>query len=334
MRGNGAVDLFQLRNIAADRLQIGAAFFQAALHQKADQALRQIHEIVECRIGHFRLDHPEFGQMAARLRFLRAERWAERIHLAQRHGRGFDVELAGLREIRLLVEVIDREQRGRAFASGWSQNRRIGQREAALVEKVAGSLDDLGAHAQDRRLARRAHPEMAVLHQEFDAMLFQRNRERIVLRHALQHLHVRNVEFVSAGRALVGAHFAFDDHARFLRQALDRVEYFGGHRVLWNHSLNHAAAVAKNGEEKLSAFAQVVEPAANGDGLAVVLADFRDCRDMAMSFAEPFHRRARRVRPRTMTREVSAILGDLGGGCNSLTLAPAVRKSRSSSPPD
>ena len=166
-------NLFQLRDIAPDDLQIAAPLLQAALHQKADQAFGQVHEVVEFGVGHFRLDHPEFGQVAAGLGFFRAKRWPEGIHLAQRHGRGFDVELAGLREIRLLVEIIDREKRAGAFAGGRSKNRRIGEDEAALVEEIARRLDDLRPHPQNRRLPRRPHPQVAVLHQEIDAVLFR-----------------------------------------------------------------------------------------------------------------------------------------------------------------
>ena len=115
------LNLFQLRNVAANRLQIGAPPLQAALHDETDQPLGQIHQVVEFGVGDFRLDHPELGEVAARLRFLRAKCWTERIHLAQRHRRRFDVKLAGLREVCLLVEIIHREKRARAFASRRSQ---------------------------------------------------------------------------------------------------------------------------------------------------------------------------------------------------------------------
>ena len=51
----------------------------------------------------------------------------------------------------------------------------------------------------------------------------------------------------------------------------------GGDGVFRDHSLDYSGAVAKIGEQQFAAFAQVVEPAANGDGLAFVLADFSDC---------------------------------------------------------
>ena len=149
------------------------------------------------------------------------------------------------------------------------KNRRIGQREAALVEKIAHRLDDLRAHPQNRRLPLRAHPQMPMLHQEFGAMLFRRDGIGIGLRHALHDLHVRHVEFVAAGRALVGANLAFDDHARFLRQRLDRFEDLRRDGVLRHHALNHARAVAKLRKQQLPALAQVIEPAAERDRLAL-----------------------------------------------------------------
>ena len=196
--------------------------------------------------------------------------------MPKRHGGRFDIELAGLREIGLLVKIVDREKRGRAFACGGRDDRRVGQREAAVVEEIAGGLDDLGAHAKNGGLALRAHPEMAMLHQEVGAVLFGRDGIRIGLGNALHDLHVRDIEFVSAVRALVGADFAFDDHTGFLGESLDRFEDFGRDGVLRHNALNDAGAVAKMREQQFAALAQVVEPAADGDGLAFVLADFGD----------------------------------------------------------
>ena len=217
--------------------------------------------------------------MAAGLRFFRAEGWAERINLAERHGGRFDVELAGLREVGLLFEVVDGEERGGAFAGGGREDGRIGERESVAVEKIAGGANDFGAHAQDGRLALGAQPEMAVLHQEVDAMFFGRDRIGIGFGDALHDLDVRDVEFVAAGSALVGADFAFDDDAGFLSEAFDGVEDFGRNCVLRDHALDDAAAVAELGEEEFAAFAEIVEPSADGDGLAFVFADFCDRAD-------------------------------------------------------
>src|SRR5580693_994709 len=98
--------------------------------------------------------------MTAGLAFLGAERRPERIHLAQRHRSSFDVKLSGLREVGLLVEIIDRKQRSRAFTRGGRENWRIGQREAALVEEIARSFYDLSTHTKNGGLARGSHPQM------------------------------------------------------------------------------------------------------------------------------------------------------------------------------
>ena len=105
-------------------------------------------------------------------------------------------------------------------------------------------------------------------------MLFGRDRVGIGFRHALQDLNVGDIEFVAAGGALIGANFAFDDDAGFLGETFDRVEDFGRDGVFRNYALDDAAAVAELREEKFAAFAEVVEPSANGDGLAFVFADF------------------------------------------------------------
>ncbi|MNJ57133.1 hypothetical protein D3C77_527110 [compost metagenome] len=60
--------------------------------------------------SHFRLNHPEFDQVAACLGFLRPERWAEGIHLAQRHRCGLHVELTALSQISILIEIFRMEQ--------------------------------------------------------------------------------------------------------------------------------------------------------------------------------------------------------------------------------
>ena len=87
-------------------------------------------------------------------------------------------------------------------------------------KKSRAASDDLGANAQDRALAGRANPEMAMLHQEVDAVLLERDRIRIVFRDLLHDLNVGDVEFEAAGRALIGANLAAHDHARLLRQGL------------------------------------------------------------------------------------------------------------------
>src|ERR1700687_650172 len=97
--------------------------------------------------------------------------------------------------------------------------------------------------------------------------------------HALHDLDVRDIEFIAAGGALIGANFAFDDDAGFPGEAFDGVENFGRDGVLWDYALDDAGAVAKLREKELAAFAEVVEPSADGDGLAFVGADLCDGAD-------------------------------------------------------
>src|SRR6185369_1276811 len=118
--------------------------------------------------------------------------------------------------IRLLIEVVDREQCRRTLARCGSQNWGIGERESAIIEEISSRLNDLGAYPQNRCLARGTDPQMAMVHQEIDAMFLQRNRKRIVVLHALQDLHVRHIQLISARSAFVSPHLALNDDARFL----------------------------------------------------------------------------------------------------------------------
>ncbi len=148
-----------------------------------DEILREVHHVVEVRVRHFRLDHPELGEVAARLRLLGAERRAEAVHAAERHRVRFVVELAALRQVRgLILEILRREQRRRALAGGRREDRRVGEDEAALVEEVADGVDDLVADAQDRLLPLAADPQVAPVEQVVDAVLL--GRDRVVVRQA------------------------------------------------------------------------------------------------------------------------------------------------------
>lgn len=130
---------------------------------------------------------------------------------------------------------------------------------------------------------------MAMLHQEIDTVFFGSNGVRVGFGDALQHLNVRDIQFVAAGGALIGANFAFYYYAGFLGETFDGFEDFGSDGILRDYTLNDAGAVTKLGKEKLATFAEVVEPSADGDGLAFVLADFCDGADgsrHAQSFKE------------------------------------------------
>ena len=184
-RGKGALMVSSLEVSRRMTFRSGARRVEHAVDDEAQELLGEFHQAVEIAIGDFRLDHPELGEMAAGLGFFGAKSWAEGVDLAQRERGALDVELAALREVGFVSEVFNGKERAGAFAGRRREDGRIGEDEAALVEEVARSLDDFGADAQDRGLARRANPEMAVLHQEVGAVLLERDGEGRVFGHAL-----------------------------------------------------------------------------------------------------------------------------------------------------
>src|SRR5215469_7278280 len=102
---------------------------------------------------------------------------------------------------------------------------------------------------------------MAVLHQEVDAMLFERNRIGLVIRYTLNDLDAFDLHLVAAGSTLVGANLSADDHAGFLGQALNRLPDLRRDLGPHDHALNQAGSVTEDGEQQLAALSQVVEPA-------------------------------------------------------------------------
>lgn len=118
-----------------------------------------------------------------------------------------------------------------------------------------------------------------MLHEKVNAVLLQADGVGIVFRYALDHLQILDINLVAAGRALVGADFARDDHAGLLRQAFERLKDFRRNAFDMGHALHRAGAVAKDGKQQLAALAQVIEPPAQGDRLALMLAEGRDCSD-------------------------------------------------------
>ena len=105
--GKRSLDFLQFRNIAANGLQVGTAAFETSFYQKAQQPFGERHYVIELCVSDLGLDHPELGQVAASFTFLGAEGGSERIDFAQRHGGCFDVELPGLSQVGLLVEIIN-----------------------------------------------------------------------------------------------------------------------------------------------------------------------------------------------------------------------------------
>src|SRR6266540_2701557 len=123
--GEGGLDRLELRDVALEDLELRAAILEDVLHHRQDHALRQLHDVRQLRIGHLRLDHPELGEVAAGLGFFGPEGGPEAIHLAKCHGPRLHVELAALREVALVIEVLHFEQVGGPLAGAGSEDRRI-----------------------------------------------------------------------------------------------------------------------------------------------------------------------------------------------------------------
>ncbi len=161
-------------------LRSSRAAVEDAGHEVAHELLGQGAEAVELQEGDLGLHHPELHQVAAGLGLLGPEGGTEAVDLAEgRRGR-LQVELARLREVGLVAEVVGLEERRGPLAGGGSQDGRVDEGEVALVEEVADALLDLAADAQGGALAAGAQPEVAVLHQERRAVLL--GSDRVVLR--------------------------------------------------------------------------------------------------------------------------------------------------------
>jgi len=195
---------------------------QAAAHDVRNEILLQPHVGIRVVPGDFGFHHPELRQVPARLRLFGAERRTEAVDLAKRRRGGLDVQLAGLREIRLPeIEVVHGEQRARMLADRAGENGRVHEREVALMKKIANRLDDFVAHARDRDLLLGAQPQMPVLEQVGDPMLLRRDRKVVRVADDLEALHI---DLISARCPLIGSGRAGDDDRCLLGQVVGRFE--------------------------------------------------------------------------------------------------------------
>ncbi|OQC35304.1 MAG: hypothetical protein BWX64_02517 [Acidobacteria bacterium ADurb.Bin051] len=211
--------------------------------------------------------------MAPGLRLLRPEGGAEAVDLAEGGDRRLEIELARLREIRLVAEVVGREERRGPLARRGGEDRRVDPDEVALVVEVVDPLLDLAAHPQRRPLPARTEPEVAVLHQEGDAMLLRGDRE--VVREVIDP-EVGEEQLEAARGAAVGPHRAHGADRRLLRHPLHLAPGLGREVLPAGDRLDDAGAVAELEEGDLAARALLDEPAAQGDRLALVGAVSRD----------------------------------------------------------
>src|SRR6267143_6007926 len=153
------------------------------------------------------------------------------------------------------------------------ENRRVHEREVALVEKVADRLDDFMSHPRDRNLLLRAQPEMAVLEQIRDAVLFRRDRK---VDARPDDREIGRLELDAARGSRIRTDNAGHFDRRLLSKFPERVPDFGREIFLGEHRLQIAAAVPQHDKRDLAARARGVDPAAHGDGLSGEARKFLD----------------------------------------------------------
>ena len=177
---------------AVEKLHFVGAGLKNVIYNVLYHGLGNFHVIFKVKEGHFRLDHPKFGGVAVGKACLGAEGGAEGVDVAQGHGHGLGLQLAGNGQVDRTLEEVLRVVNAALVVAG------------DIVEVKGGHLEHLtGALAVRAGKNRRMHVGKAVLMEE----LVQ--GERRLAAHT-----ERSVEGVGAG-AQVG-HGAQVVHAHLL----------------------------------------------------------------------------------------------------------------------
>ena len=183
-----------LKKALVDKAVEERQIVRAALHHAANDVLdhrfRHFHVAVEVAERHLRLDHPELGGVARGVGILGAERGAEGVNVAERHGEVLGVELAGDGQARLLAEEIlavidlavgrsrrvlqiqrrDLKHLARALAVGAGDDGGVDIDEAAALEELVHGVGRRASHAEGRGEEVRARTKMLDGAQIFDAV--------------------------------------------------------------------------------------------------------------------------------------------------------------------
>src|SRR6185312_4395874 len=264
----GRHHFLQFGGVALQHLEVLPRAVEDARGEVAHELLGEGAEPLELQEGHLGLHHPELHQVAAGLGLLGAEGGAEAIDLAEGGGGGLQVELAALREVGLVAEVVGLEQVRGPLAGGGREDGRVDERELPLVEEVADALLDLAAYPQGGALPAGAQPEVTVLHEERRAVLF--GGDGIVLGEA-QDLEAARLDLDADRGALVLLDGAAHPDGGLLGDALDVRPGLFGDVLAAGHGLHDAAGGAHLEEGDLAAGALIVDPSRQLDLLADVL---------------------------------------------------------------
>ena len=165
---------------------------QSPLYTILDELFRQLHIVQDIIESHFRLDHPELGQVARRIGVFRTESRTECINLSQSRSRQFTFQLSGNGQARLFTEEIviinDRsvfillqiievhgrhlEHLTRTFTVGSCDQRCMEIEEPSVMEKFMNGISHVMTNTEYRTECIRTWTEMSDLTQELHRMAF------------------------------------------------------------------------------------------------------------------------------------------------------------------
>eukprot|EP00754_Rhynchopus_humris_P039990 Rhum_TRINITY_DN23058_c0_g1::Rhum_TRINITY_DN23058_c0_g1_i1::g.177050::m.177050 len=244
-----------------------AARRHEALEHADHNVLQTLEQVLEVDEGVLGLNVRELGQVALRLRLLRAVRRQDAEAVADHRDGGLEVQLARLRHVRRLAVEVQVEEAGPALALRLHHRRRL-HLEAVLVEEVvAERLHGEGAHAHHRRRGRRAEHQVALLELLVHVALVVQHVVQLRVAHAvdrpLRHGHLERRAALVLRSLRLRLDLALQGKARLpgqLRQVL-----------VLDHDLHHAGAVADHQERCALLLADGVRPPAHDVLLLQVL---------------------------------------------------------------
>ena len=179
-----------------EELDLGGAGFQHVPDDVPDHIPREFHTVVDIGEGDLRLDHPELGGVARRVRVLGAEGRTESVDVPKRHRVGLALKLPRDRQVRASAEEVLRiidlavlgfrrvleiegrhaEHLARALAVRRRDQGRMHVDEAAVVEETVNGVRRLAPHAKNGGEQVGARTQVGDLAQVFDGvpLLLQR----------------------------------------------------------------------------------------------------------------------------------------------------------------
>jgi len=285
--GEGRLDLLQPGQIALEHHKFGLAVLEHPAHHVAEHLLLNPHVLFQVAEGHLGLHHPELHQVAPGLGLLGPEGGAEAVDLPEGHGVGLVVELTALGQVGLVAEVTGLEEGGRALAGTGRQDRTVHAQEALVIQPFGDRAHDLGADAQDRVLARRADPQVAMVHQEVGPVLLGRDGVFLGL---LDHLQSADGQLIAAWSARILADLPEQFHGTLLAQPPRGLELLGADAVLQDDRLDGPRAVPQLEELNLPGRTGIAQPASQTHRTSGVLADgFNPGQDGGAGRVQGFH---------------------------------------------